>query len=580
MKKHSIDENLENARKRRSAPRNVKRTVKMLSWFLVSSLIAVSSPVLSIGHASDICLQVPVEATLPESSGSGDGSNVRFIELKPEDEDATNDIVKENTFMIIQQTDRDGMLLEMLDESAFTATSDDMYVATDTTSLHVKADNNSQVILSLDKDQAVHRLSMGTVWSYVQYEVPETDESIRGYVVTMDLSDDAPVVDLLTPTPGSKESAEETPTPTPSPTPTVTPAPAEEYPFTGTFYSVGEVNVRSGPGTSFDVIGRLTENESVNVVAKTENGWYKLENGGYVSGSMLTDEPVQPPVTATPTPSPTPVPEEPTATPTPVPEDPTPTPAPSRPGEEEYNGTFYSIGDVNVRSGPGTDYDVVRKLVENEKIYVVAKTDNGWFKLDGGGYVSAELVSPDPIYQPSPTPTPVQEKKDPDPSPTPEPEHKDPTPVPEDPGEPEATPTPKPEPTPRPTPKPIQLPDPYTCSLVEYARAFIGIPYHYTGSSPEEGLDCSGFVMYVYAHYYGIGLPHQSASMAELGTDVSGQNLKAGDVLCHDYNSDGTVDHVSLYCGGGVVVHASSANGCIVEDCLPMGYVVTVRRFI
>ena len=171
MKKHSLDENLENARKRRSAPRNVKRTVKMLSWFLVSSLIAVSSPVLSIGHASDICLQVPVEATLPESSGSGDGSNVRFIELKPEDEDATNDIVKENTFMIIQQTDRDGMLLEMLDESAFTATSDDMYVATDTTSLHVKADNNSQVILSLDKDQAVHRLSMGTVWSYVQYEV-------------------------------------------------------------------------------------------------------------------------------------------------------------------------------------------------------------------------------------------------------------------------------------------------------------------------------------------------------------------------------------------------------------------------
>ena len=573
MKKHIHDENLEIVRKHYSAPRNPRRTVKMLSLFLVSSMVAVSTPVLSIGHASDISLQVPVEATLPDSSGTGENSNVHFIDLKPEIEEASIDVVKENTFMIIEQKDRDGMVLEMLDESAFTETDDQLYVAKESSDLHVKADNKSQVILSLEKDASVQRLSMGTVWSYVQYSVPDSDETFRGYVISTDLSSQVPETELPSPTPDPKIKIE-TPTPTPTPEPTPTPAPAEEIPWTGTLYSVGEVNVRSGPGKNYEVIGRLTENEKVEVVAKTDNGWFKLATGGYVSGSMLTDEPVAPPVTATPTPSPTPppppVPEDPT--PTPEPELPTPTPAPSKPGEEEFYGTFYSIGDVNVRSGPGTDYDVLRKLVENEKVYVVAKTTNGWFRLDGGGYVSAELVSPDPMHKPSPTPTPVPSKKDP--TPTPETGNQDPTPTPEPPAEPTPTPAPKP------TPKPIKIPDPSTCSLVEYARAFIGIPYNYTGSSPEEGLDCSGFVMYVYAHYYGISLPHQSAAMAEMGTDVSGQSLKAGDVLCHDYNSDGTVDHVSLYCGGGVIVHASSANGCIVEDCLPMGYVVTVRRYI
>ncbi|MBR3058499.1 MAG: SH3 domain-containing protein [Clostridiales bacterium] len=582
MKKHIVDEELDREVEKRLLVRKFRRAFKVVTLVLVASLFALSFPVLSIGHASDICLQVPQEETLPDSNTQNTSSKVRFLDLKAEDAESASEIVKENTFMIIEQKDRDGMVMEMLDESSFTVVKDVMYAEDENVAIHVKPDNKSQVIYVAPSHAKLERESMGTSWSYVQYSIPESDETVKGYVFSGYLTSVPPEDEEmkeesveLTPTPTPETT--NTPTPTVEPTPTFTPTPAPEYAYEGTFYSAGEVNIRSGPGTDYEVIGRLMENEKVEAAAKTENGWVKITSGGYVSGNLLVSEPVQPPVTATPTPTPeatstpTPTPTEVPATPTPVEKENTPTPAPKKAEESEFYGTFYSVGEVNVRQGPGTDYDVLRKLSENDKVEVVAKTSDGWYKLSGGGYVSSELVLAEPNL-PEATPTPAKAE----PTPTPVQEKSEPTPTPE-PKEPE---DPTPTPTPKPTPKPVKLKDPSSCTLVEYARSFIGIPYVYENASPTDGFDCSGFVMYVYAHYYGISLPHQSALIAEMGTDVSGQSLKAGDVLCHDYNSDGRVDHVSLYCGNSVIVHASSSNGCIVEDCLPMGYTVTVRRFI
>ena len=327
---------------------------------------------------------------------------------------------------------------------------------------------------------------------------------------------------------------------------------------------------RTGRGSAWSLIEFVNENDEV--------------LSGYVVSSLMTQDVLATPTpvpTETPTPTPEPKEKKKTPTPTEAPKkeetksteetksEPTPTPVPEI-TEEAMSGTYYSAGEVNVRKGPGTSYSVIRKLSRNDSVNVVAKTSNGWYKLDDGGYVRADLLSAEPIQTEESKPTNT-------PEPTKTPDKPKETTSNEDTSETEAPS----ETTPTPTPAPVKrdIPDPGSCDLLTYCRAFIGIPYVYTGADLN-GLDCSGFVMYVYAHYYGISLPHQSASIASMGNDVTNQELKAGDVICHDYNGDGTVDHVSLYCGEGVVIHASTSRGGIVEDWIPMSAVVCVRRFI
>ena len=47
------------------------------------------------------------------------------------------------------------------------------------------------------------------------------------------------------------------------------------------------LNIRSIPSTNGNIIGTLKKNSEVNLIAKTDNNWYKLKEGGYVSGSYI-----------------------------------------------------------------------------------------------------------------------------------------------------------------------------------------------------------------------------------------------------------------------------------------------------
>ncbi len=51
------------------------------------------------------------------------------------------------------------------------------------------------------------------------------------------------------------------------------------------------LRIRKGPGTDFGQVGSLTNAMTVTVVAKTDNNWYKLQDGYYVSGDFLTETP-------------------------------------------------------------------------------------------------------------------------------------------------------------------------------------------------------------------------------------------------------------------------------------------------
>ncbi len=76
--------------------------------------------------------------------------------------------------------------------------------------------------------------------------------------------------------------------------------------------------------------------------------------------------------------------------------------------EKEYYDQVYAIGNMNVRSGPGTDYDIVKTLDYGDAIDVVAETDNGWYRTYNGNYVYIVLTQKDPVIVATPTPVPQQ----------------------------------------------------------------------------------------------------------------------------------------------------------------------------
>ncbi|MBP5181165.1 MAG: C40 family peptidase [Clostridiales bacterium] len=299
--------------------------------------------------------------------------------------------------------------------------------------------------------------------------------------------------------------------------------------------NVDLANLREEPSVESDIVGQISySTEVIRVSYGTEWSFIRLDNGteGYVLSSLLSEEEIALP-TATPTPSPTPVP---TATPTPVPvATSTPTPAPTTApaasvSETPYNATVYASCVMNVRSGPGTEYSLITGLNPGDAITVTASTDNGWYRTADGYYVKADLCLDTAPTQPAPASS-----------------------------------------------APIDTSG-YS-DFAAYCLQYLGVPYVYSGASPS-GFDCSGFVSYVFANYYGVSLPHNAADIAELGAPVSAENIACGDVICHDYNSDGYIDHVSIYIGNGTCIHASNSRVGVVTASWPMGAVVSIRRFV
>ncbi|MCG8346578.1 MAG: SH3 domain-containing protein [Chloroflexales bacterium] len=100
---------------------------------------------------------------------------------------------------------------------------------------------------------------------------------------------------------------------------------------------------------------------------------------------------------------------------------------------------------------------------------------------------------------------------------------------------------------------------PASGDVASYAVQFVGSRYVYGGASPGRGFDCSGLTLYVYRQF-GINLPHRAASQysTAYGARVgSMDNLQPGDLMFF-VNTTGQpgITHVSIYIGGGRMVHA------------------------
>ncbi|MCR4689385.1 MAG: SH3 domain-containing protein [Saccharofermentans sp.] len=61
--------------------------------------------------------------------------------------------------------------------------------------------------------------------------------------------------------------------------------------------------------------------------------------------------------------------------------------------EATYYATVTAGEFLNVRKGPGTEYDKVGTLTRGQAVTVVARTSNGWYKTADGYYVSETYLA-------------------------------------------------------------------------------------------------------------------------------------------------------------------------------------------
>jgi peptidoglycan DL-endopeptidase CwlO len=96
-------------------------------------------------------------------------------------------------------------------------------------------------------------------------------------------------------------------------------------------------------------------------------------------------------------------------------------------------------------------------------------------------------------------------------------------------------------------------------AIINTAKSYIGVKYLWGGTTPS-GFDCSGYTQYVFAKN-GISLPRISRDQYNVGTSVSYQNLKPGDLVFFSLDGDKAIDHVGIFIGNGQFINASSSKG-------------------
>lgn len=113
--------------------------------------------------------------------------------------------------------------------------------------------------------------------------------------------------------------------------------------------------------------------------------------------------------------------------------------------------------------------------------------------------------------------------------------------------------------------------------VVGGALNMIGVRYRWGGNTPDSGLDCSGFVRYVFQDTLGLTLPRRAAEMSQVGKKVKISDLKPGDLVFFD-TVRRTISHVGIYIGDNKFVHSPSTGSTIRVDELDSGY--WEKRFI
>ena len=262
------------------------------------------------------------------------------------------------------------------------------------------------------------------------------------------------------------------------------------------------LRLREEPSTESTILATASEGDTVVVLEEAADGWYKVDYKsveGYMSADYLTVA-TQADVTI------------------------------------GYGLVQTGGSTLNVRSGPGTDYDKVTSLSHGAVVTIVG-IDNGWYKIttSGGttGYVSSDYMVTCKDSAGSRGDDTVAASN-----------------------------------------------SSLGQQIIDYAKQYLGVPYVYGGNGPNS-FDCSGFTTYVYRHF-GYTLNRTASGQLSNGTTVSKSELQAGDLVFFKDGGSKPVSHVGIYIGGGEFIHASTSTYEVKINDLTSGYYnntyVTARR--
>ena len=161
------------------------------------------------------------------------------------------------------------------------------------------ASPDSDLLGMLAEGDIVVRLSYDDQWSLIR-----TKDGTEGYIENSSVGEAEEIIIPEEEEPEEKPAQNE-PAPEPEEPAQSQPEPVQDTPsFTEsecsmTVYASCSLNTRTGPGITYTKVTTLSTGTAINIVAQTDNGWYKTDSGSYVKASLCIEN----------LPTPTPVPE-------------------------------------------------------------------------------------------------------------------------------------------------------------------------------------------------------------------------------------------------------------------------------
>lgn len=84
-------------------------------------------------------------------------------------------------------------------------------------------------------------------------------------------------------------------------------------------------------------------------------------------------------------------------------------------------------------------------------------------------------------------------------------------------------------------------------AFLKEAKSLLGVPYKYASSDPAKGLDCSGFIFYVFQRF-NAKVPRSSVDFTNEGETIELKEARPGDIILFtgSDNSSGIVGHMGI----------------------------------